>query len=105
MTKAQLNCTEIPLPLSQIKVEGLVQKCFERFEQIASYRSEDGLPLLHRKEHIRYLEKSIGLLTSSYECLDSSRPWLVYWILNAGSVLNFSFSDDTKAQIVDFLKR
>lgn len=63
------------------------------------------MPLLHRQEHIRYLEKSIGLLTSSYECLDSSRPWLVYWILNAASVLNLNFSDATKANIVGFLKR
>lgn len=82
-----------------------MQQCFERFEQIASYRVENEMPLLHRQEHIRYLEKSIGLLTSSYECLDSSRPWLVYWILNSASVLNFSFADATKAAIVGFLKR
>lgn len=90
---------------TQKSVESMVQQCFERFEQIASYRVEDGMPLLHRQEHIRYLEKSIGLLTSSYECLDSSRPWLVYWILNAASVLNFSFSEATQANIVGFLKR
>lgn len=81
-----------------------MQQCFERFEQIASLHLEKDMPVLHRQEHSRYLEKSIGILTSSYECLDSSRPWLVYWILNSASVLNFSFSDDTKAQIVGFLK-
>ena len=83
----------------------MVQQCFERFEQIASMHTDKEMPLLSRQEHIGYLEKSIGLLTSSYECLDSSRPWLVYWILNSASVLNFSFSDATNSQIVGFLKR
>lgn len=89
----------------QRKVEAMVQQCFERFEQIASLHLEKDMPMLHRQEHIGYLEKSIGMLTSSYECLDSSRPWLVYWIMNSASVLNFSFSEATKANIVGFLKR
>ena len=63
------------------------------------------MPLLQRQEHIRFLQKFIGMISSSYECLDSSRPWLVYWILNAASVLNFSFDDETNAHVVGFLKR
>jgi protein farnesyltransferase subunit beta len=42
-------------------------------------------------------------LTVQYECLDSSRPWLVYWILNAASLLNVKFPDELLDGVVAFL--
>lgn len=62
---------------NQMKVESLIERCYDRFEQLASL--DHTLPYFYRKEHIRYLEQSLRLLSSSYECLDSSRPWMVYW--------------------------
>lgn len=61
------------------------------------------MPALQRQQHIDFLEKAIGHLTPSYECLDSSRPWLVYWILNSASILNFHFKEDIQRRIVSFL--
>lgn len=87
----------------QTTTESLIQKCFERFEQLACLDPE--LPKLYKSEHIKYLENALHHLTTGYECLDSSRPWLVYWILNSAHLLNFSFSDQILDDIVEFLTR
>lgn len=51
----------------QIKVENLVEKCFDRFEQLSSM--DPTLPYFYRKEHIRFLERSLRFLSTGYECL------------------------------------
>jgi protein farnesyltransferase subunit beta len=85
----------------QEAVERLVEKCYDRFEQLSSL--DPSLPFFHKKEHIKYLEHSLRHLSTSYECLDSSRPWLVYWILQAAHLLNFKFSKEVLADVVKFL--
>ncbi|CAO1321505.1 unnamed protein product [Diamesa hyperborea] len=89
--------------IEQMKVETLIERCYDRFEQLASM--DQTLPYFYRKEHIRYLEQSLRLLSSSYECLDSSRPWMVYWILNSAHLLNFNFSKEVQADVVTFLTK
>lgn len=42
-------------------------------------------------------------LSTNYECLDSSRPWMTYWILNAAHLLNFRFPDELLNRTIDFL--
>ncbi len=64
---------------------------------------EPDFPKLNRVKHIQLLETGIKNLSTAYECLDSSRPWIVYWILNAAHLLNHSFTDTFLDQIVDFL--
>ncbi|XP_037025631.1 protein farnesyltransferase subunit beta [Bradysia coprophila] len=90
-----------PTSTEQIKTERLISRCFERLEQLICL--EPTLPQIHRNEHIRFLESGIRHLSTAYECLDSSRPWIVYWILNAAHLLNHSFSEVLLDQIVDFL--
>lgn len=90
-----------PTSTEQIKTERLIGQCFKRLEQLICLEST--LPKIHRDEHIRYLESGIRHLSTSYECLDSSRPWIVYWILNAAHLLSHSFSEPLLDQIVDFL--
>lgn len=85
----------------QIATEKLIEKCFDRFEHLV-YLDED-LPTIHRKDHIRYIEAALQRLPQNYECLDSSRPWLVYWILNAAHLLNHKINDDLLDNVVDFL--
>jgi protein farnesyltransferase subunit beta len=38
---------------------------------------------LFREKHISYLKKNLGYLSSGFACLDSSRPWMIYWICHA----------------------
>ncbi|XP_053681082.1 protein farnesyltransferase subunit beta [Anopheles nili] len=87
--------------IDQAKTEASVERIFDRYEQLSALDST--LPKLLRADHARYLQRSLENLSSSYECLDSSRPWMVYWILNAASVLNLRFPDDLLDRVVDFL--
>lgn len=87
----------------QIKVETLVEKCFDRFEQLSSM--DPTLPYFYRKEHIRFLESSLRFLSTGYECLDSSRPWMIYWILQSAHLLNFKFSSEVLSDVVTFLTK
>lgn len=82
-------------------MENLVEKCFDRFEQLSSM--DPTLPYFYRKEHIRFLERSLRFLSTGYECLDSSRPWLIYWILQSAHLLNFTFSPEILSDVVKFL--
>lgn len=66
---------------------------------------DPGLPHFYRQEHIKCLERSLRFLSSGYECLDASRPWLVYWIFQSAHCLNFKFSPDIVADVIAFLKQ
>ncbi|XP_035896245.1 protein farnesyltransferase subunit beta [Anopheles stephensi] len=87
--------------VEQIKVESSIERIYDRYEQLAAL--DPTLPKLYRGDHARYLQSSLERLSSSYECLDSSRPWMVYWVLNAASILNMRFSHELMDRVVDFL--
>jgi protein farnesyltransferase subunit beta len=80
----------------------LIEKCFDRFEQLSAL--DPSLPFFYRKEHIRFLERCLRFLSTGYECLDASRPWLVYWILQSAHCLNFKFSHEVLTDVIHFLK-
>lgn len=86
-----------------METERRVERCFDRFEQLRFMGNPDALPILHRIQHLKYLETALQNLTSYYECLDSSRPWMVYWILNATHLLNSRFNDDLLSRAIAFL--
>lgn len=85
----------------QNKTETAIEKCFDRFEYLKCLQKS--LPVIHRQEHIFYLESSLRALPTAYECLDSSRPWLVYWILNSAYLLGHIFDDELLDNTVSFL--
>lgn len=87
----------------QSQTERRVEKCFDRFEQLRYLENKEALPNIHRLQHIKFLETKLRTLTTYYECLDSSRPWLIYWILNAAHLLNFRFPDELLSRVIKFL--
>jgi len=58
---------------------------------------------LAREKHIAYCLKGLESLSSSYEGLDSSRPWLVFWTCHALSLLDYHFDTSQKNKITSFL--
>lgn len=86
-----------------MNIEASIRKCHDHFQQIMD--TDPLLPKLFKHEHLRYLSNSLRVLSSSYECLDSSRPWLVYWILNASYVLGNQYPESLQMDILDFLHR
>ncbi|XP_049877825.1 protein farnesyltransferase subunit beta [Pectinophora gossypiella] len=85
----------------QIDVETTILKLYKQFEKKASIDPE--LPILNKAIHAKVLKTWLHKLPVSYECLDASRPWLVYWILNALSLLNDMPDAETLSKVVRFL--
>lgn len=52
----------------------------------------NGVPRLHRERHIKYLEQTLGNLPAPFVGADASRPWCMYWALNALSLLGADVS-------------
>ncbi|KAH8295222.1 hypothetical protein KR018_008869 [Drosophila ironensis] len=102
---SKLNDEKASTPTSreQQKTEGSVEKCFDRFEGLQF--THPRLSQFFRLEHQYYLDSMLRRLPSNYECLDSSRPWCVYWILQAAQLLGFTFDDSTLEHVVQFLER
>ncbi|XP_014203679.1 protein farnesyltransferase subunit beta [Copidosoma floridanum] len=62
-------------------------------------------PVLNKFRHISFLKDSLTHLSKNYECLDSSRPWLCYWILHSLQILGVTLEDEDYSKIVNFLSR
>ncbi|KAF9876197.1 farnesyltransferase beta subunit ram1 [Colletotrichum karsti] len=48
-----------------------------------------GVPALLRDNHVRFLQKQLGRFPAPYVAADASRPWFLYWSLNALALLGF----------------
>lgn len=79
----------------------MVLKIYKQFEKKASNDPE--LPILNRNIHSKLLKSWLNGLPKSYECLDASRPWLIYWILHALWTLDDMPDAETLSHIVQFL--
>lgn len=87
----------------QQKTEESVEKCFDRFEKNQFLNPR--LIQLNRIEHHNYLDTMLRNLPTHYQCLDSSRPWCIYWILQSAQLLSFSFDTETLDSVVQFLSK
>lgn len=81
----------------------MIMKIYKQFEKKAALDPE--LPILNKRAHSRLLKSWLKGLPQSYECLDASRPWLVYWILHALWLLNDMPDDETMSHAVQFLSQ
>lgn len=87
----------------QIEVERRVEKLFELFCFKAECNSK--APVLHKENHMNYIKSHMFLLPETYECLDSSRPWLCYWLCQSLALLNCELSVTEKSNVVSFLSK
>lgn len=60
-------------------------------------------PHLEREKHLAYLKKGLLQLSSAYECLDASRPWLCYWILHSCQLLDVEIPEEICNNAIQFL--
>ena len=58
-------------------------------------------------EHLKFLMKGLKNLSSGYECLDASRPWMCYWILHSIDLLGAmsQIKSSQRKSIAEFLFR
>lgn len=65
-----------------------MQYCFEVQPDIKSSFNKDKEIILQKELHANYLVKGLNGLSSGFVSLDSSRPWICYWIVHALYLLN-----------------
>ncbi|KAF2358264.1 PFTB repeat [Trinorchestia longiramus] len=87
----------------QIKVEESISACYQYIINKKTLQPED--IKLQRNRHISFLRNGLKNLSRGFECLDASRPWLVYWCIHALHLLEETLSEDEQDAIVDFLDR
>ncbi|CAF4908296.1 unnamed protein product, partial [Rotaria sp. Silwood1] len=88
----------------QADCEQAVEKLFQDFLKQKSISGLKG-PTLHRDKHVTFLLKGLRHLSRTYESLDASRPWLIYWITQSLYLLDEQLSDSFINDICDFLQR
>ncbi len=67
-------------------------------------RGRFGAPTLQRDEHVMYLLSALEGLSPSFAGLDSSKPWLCYWIWHALDLLGEPVSQRLALRTVEFLR-
>jgi len=60
---------------------------------------------LYREQHVEYLLKGLKGMSSSYQTLDASRPWLCYWILHALELLDALPIENELNNVAKFLEK
>uniref|UniRef100_Q0VFT7 Protein farnesyltransferase subunit beta n=1 Tax=Xenopus tropicalis TaxID=8364 RepID=Q0VFT7_XENTR len=85
----------------QKKVENNVGALFNAYK-----KNQEKIQLvLEREPHTHYLRKGLRYLSDSYECLDSSRPWLCYWIVHSMGLLDEPIPESLASDVCQFLTR
>ncbi|GIY68383.1 protein farnesyltransferase subunit beta [Caerostris darwini] len=92
---------ETATSVEQWDVEDSVKRCIQIFQ--FGLQAEPRCPSLNRELHLQFLKKGLHHLPSSLEVLDSSRPWLCYWILHSIELLNEPIPEETKTEVIHFL--
>uniref|UniRef100_A0A915LAL1 Protein farnesyltransferase subunit beta n=1 Tax=Romanomermis culicivorax TaxID=13658 RepID=A0A915LAL1_ROMCU len=89
--------------ITQKKVEKLVRRYYECHFMT---RDEVDIPFegLLPDVHTSYLLSSLMNLPVSYESLDASGPWLVFWILHSLELLAVKISEDLSSKVISYLK-
>ncbi|KAK4166414.1 protein farnesyltransferase subunit beta [Cladorrhinum sp. PSN259] len=54
--------------------------------------NEHGVPRLAREKHVKFLHKNLGRLPAQFVAADAARPWYMYWVLSALTMLGEDIS-------------
>lgn len=87
----------------QKNVEDMLSKYYYSY-RIGQKRLFDSLKLT-KQEHIDFLMAALERLSTSYQSLDASRPWLCYWILHPLSLLGVEIDENLAKRVIDFLSK
>ncbi|KAH8483794.1 hypothetical protein H0E87_028275 [Populus deltoides] len=90
--------------VEQWSVEDRVFRIYNLFANIPPVGQTTMLEL-QRDEHIKYLNEGLKQLGPSFVALDSSRPWLCYWIIHSMALLGESLDYQLENNAIDFLNR
>ena len=76
------------------------------YQQLKDAGLEEGVEalLLNRDRHVAYLHGGLQYLPSGFIVLDSSRPWICFWIIHSLALLDAPLPTEVvKESVIDFL--
>ncbi|XP_050442858.1 protein farnesyltransferase subunit beta [Adelges cooleyi] len=88
---------------SQSEVERKISSLFELY--CSKVECDPDVPVLYKPIHLSYIRSHLFKLPQNYECLDSSRPWLCYWLCQSLALLNYELTSEEKSNVVSFLSK
>ncbi len=86
---------------SSVAQDDTAERClpFHYGEDGDAFRHSDGVPRLYRARHAKFLRANLETLPSAFISVDASRPWFLYWCLNALTLLGEDVSSYAEALI------
>jgi len=91
---------------TSVEQRNVEELCLRLFERFSAHSSEvEDLPVLNRPKTAAFLKRGLQNLVEGYECLDASRPWLLYWNLHSLELLGEQLDQEQKQSITQFLAR
>lgn len=90
---------------SSVEQRAVESSCLRLYELFQSSNGGNSrvTTSLRRDQTISFLHRGLKDLSEGFECLDASRPWLVYWILHSLELLNVSIGGQQRLNIIKFL--
>ena len=89
--------------VEQTNLEDRIASLYQQFVDTPLSRSAEAL-VLNRKQHIEYLHGGLQYLPSGFIVLESSRPWICFWIVHSLALLDALLPPEVPAEaIIDFL--
>ncbi|XP_040576755.1 protein farnesyltransferase subunit beta [Lepeophtheirus salmonis] len=90
--------------LEQEGVELYCRQIYAKYEQNGKNSTPEKLPELDRESIRNFLLKGLRSLSSGYQNLDASRPWLMYWIVHSLELLRIPIPEAVIPDIILSLK-
>ncbi|KAJ3092337.1 hypothetical protein HK100_006963 [Physocladia obscura] len=98
-----INNDGYPTETSKIQVE-TEDSVFNLLAEWQGPSSNERLTL-SRKAHIRFLRTALIGLGRNFVSLDASKPWILFWILQALDLLGEKLTTDEEQRAIDTLSR
>ena len=89
--------------VEQTNLEERITDLYREFVDSPLSEGQENL-VLHREQHVSYLHGGLQYLPSGFVVLNSSRPWICYWIVHSLALLDAPLPTEvTSGAVTDFL--
>ncbi|TPX42063.1 protein farnesyltransferase [Synchytrium endobioticum] len=92
---------QTPSSQTQEETEANLLKTLEEYTRHTSLDKAT----LNRADHIKYLVAGLGSLPHHFTSLDASKPWFMYWILHALSLMNMKIQTCDADRVLQTLSK
>jgi len=90
---------------SSIEQQKVEQTVLTNYMKLKSDSIKESQIKLAKSKHLTYLKKGLQRLSTSYECLDASRPWLCFWIVHSLELLKEPMPEEVSEKVAQFLDK